>query len=371
MRMLNVIILALAGTATTVTTAMAADIAITPQQIKALGIQTAPLSGATAASGNPLPAQVAIPNKQIQVISAPLAGMVERIEVASSQPVNIGQTLITLQSPDLAMLQRDYLQAQLQAQLANESLKRDESLYKDGIIPQSRYQTTRNNAAIQNAAASEKRQALKLAGMSDAAMRKLQSAGAISGRLEVSAPFAGVILEQMATPGQRVDLSTPLLKLAKLDPLWLEIQLPIDLAASVEPGSTVSVPAAQASGKVLTVGRNVTENNQTVLVRAEITQGAERLRPGQFVEARLSTALAKNGAPSHWSVPNSAIVRQDKQVYVFVKTASGFRPQAVSIVSQTAATAVIKAPLKGNEAIVTQGAVAVKSTWQGVSAEGE
>lgn len=368
MRMLNVILLALAGTATT---AMAADIAMTPQQIKALGIQAAPLSGATAASGNLLPAQVAIPNKQIQVMSAPLAGMVERIEVASSQSVNAGQTLITLQSPDLAMLQRDYLQAQLQAQLANESLKRDSALYKDGIIPQSRYQTTRNNAAIQNAAASEKRQALKLAGMSDAAMRKLQSSGAISGRLDVSAPFAGVILEQMATPGQRVDLSTPLLKLAKLDPLWLEIQLPVDMAASVAPGSAVSVPAVQASGTVLSVGRNVLENNQTVLVRAEITSGAERLRPGQYVEARFATALAKNGAAGHWTVPNSAIVRQDKQVYVFVKTASGFRPQPVSIVSQTATSAVIKAPFKGNEAIVTQGAVAVKSTWQGVGAEGE
>lgn len=362
MRLLPLFAFIMAGCSGLALAAPAADIAVSSKQIQALGIKTAPLQRALTASGNLLPAQVMIPSQQIQVISAPLAGMVESVLIASGQPVKAGQPLLHLQSPALAELQRDYMQTQLQAQLAQESLKRDEALYKDGIIAQSRYQTTRNNAAIAGASASEKRQALRMAGLSDNAMRKLSSAGAIGSRLEMTSPLTGEVLEQMVVPGQRVDAATPLFKLARLSPLWLEIQLPLSLADGIAAGSSVSVPSAQASGKVLTVGRQVSEGNQTILVRAEITSGAERLRPGQYTEASIATGLPQ----AHWSVPNSAIVRQDKQAYVFVQTAKGFRAQPVSVISQTAAASVIGGPLKGTEIIVTQGSVALKAAWQGL-----
>lgn len=343
--------------------ACAADnIPMTARQFQALGIETAPLTSSSSATGNGLPAQVVIPNQQIRIVSAPLAGMVESMAVAVNQPVKKGQMLVRLQSPALAELQRDFLQTALQSQLAQNTLNRDEKLFKDGIVAESRYLAARNNAATQAAAANEKRQALRLAGMSSAAMSKLQAGHAIESALEVSAPIDGVILEQMVVPGQRVDAAAPLFKVARLSPLWLEIQVPLALAEGLQPGASVRVPAASASGKVISIGRSVAEANQTVMLRAEITEGADNLRPGQYVEAVMGLAVG----PKQWSVPNSALVRADNQTYIFVQTTAGFRLQPIRILGQTAATATIGGELRGNELVVVKGTVALKAAWQGL-----
>jgi RND family efflux transporter MFP subunit len=335
---------------------------MTAKQSQSLGIETAPLAAPSAASGSGLPAQVVIPNQQLRVISAPLPGMVESVEVAVNQTVKKGQTLARLQSPALAELQRDFLQAALQSQLAQNTLSRDEKLFKDGIVAESRYLASRNNATVLAATANEKRQALRLAGMGDEALRKLQSGQAIGSALEVASPIEGVVMEQMLSPGQRVEVAAPLFKVARLSPLWLEIQVPLAHAATLQPGASVRVPAVQASGKVTSIGRGVAEASQTVLVRAEIGEGAANLRPGQFVEAIVGSVVGAK----QWSVPNAALVRAENKVYVFTQTASGYRLEAVQLLGQTATAATIGGNLRGDERVVVKGAVALKAAWQGL-----
>lgn len=343
------------------------DVPMTAKQSQALGIESAALAAPSSAAGNGLPAQVVIPNQQLRIVSAPLAGMVESLAVAVNQPVKKGQTLARLQSPALAELQRDFMQTALQAQLAKSTLDRDEKLFRDGIVAESRYLAARNSAATQAAAANEKRQALRMAGLSTAAMAKLQSGHSTDSALDVTAPIDGVVLEQMVAPGQRVDAAAPLFKVGKLSPLWLEIQVPLARTEGLLPGATVRVPAASASGKVISVGRSVAEANQTVMVRAEITDGADNLRPGQYVEAVVGLATGTK----QWSVPSAALVRVENQAYVFVQIPEGYRLQPVKVLGQNTASATIGGDLLGNEQIVVKGTVALKAAWQGVGKGGE
>jgi RND family efflux transporter MFP subunit len=357
------------------------DVSMTAKQSQSLGIETAPLAAPSAASGSGLPAQVVIPNQQLRVISSPLPGMVESVEVAVNQTVKKGQTLARLQSPALAELQRDFLQAALQSQLAQNTLSRDEKLFKDGIVAESRYLASRSNATVLAASANEKRQALRLAGMGDEALRKLQAGQAIGSALEVASPIEGVVMEQMLSPGQRVEVAAPLFKVARLSPLWLEIQVPLAQAATLQPGASVRVQPPLSSnslpggerdmgslrdtrimGKVTSIGRGVAEASQTVLVRAEIGEGAANLRPGQFVEAIVGSAVGAK----QWSVPNAALVRAENQVYVFTQSTSGYRLQPVQLLGQTAAAATIGGNLRGDERVVVKGAVALKAAWQGL-----
>lgn len=343
------------------------DISMTARQSRALGVETVALAAPASAAGNGIPAQVVIPNQQVRIVSAPLAGLVESLAVAVNQPVRKGEMLARLQSPALAELQRDFLQAALQSQLAQNTLNRDEKLYQDGIVAESRYLVARNNSATLAAAASEKRQALRLAGMNDGAIGKLKAGHAIGSALEVVSPLEGVVLEQMVAPGQRVDAAAPLFKVASLTPLWLEIQVPLAHANALQAGAPVRVPAASASGKVISVGRAVSEANQTVMVRAEVSDGAGNLRPGQYVEAVVGLAAG----PRQWSVPNAALVRAGNQAYVFVQTPSGYRPQPVQVLGQTPAAVTITGELRGDEKVVAKGTVALKAAWQGLGKGGE
>src|SRR5574343_117178 len=82
--------------------ARAADtnfVALTAAQSQALGIGTrkAGSNGNPAAAG--LPASVSIPNSQVRVIAAPLAGVVESLETAPGMTVKKGQLLVRISSP--------------------------------------------------------------------------------------------------------------------------------------------------------------------------------------------------------------------------------------------------------------------------------
>ena len=343
------------------------DIQINIKQIQALGIEVAPLSRQSGATGTGLPAQVVIPNSQMQVVSAPLAGLLQGVAVSVNDPVKKGQALARLSSPMLVETQRDFLQAATQAQLARESLKRDEQLFKEGIVAEGRFLATRSAYVQATAGLSERRQALRLYGMPDAAISKLQANHILSTTLEIISPLDGVVLEQMATPGQRVEVSAPLFKVAKLTPLWLEIQVPVGSAAGISVGSAVSVQGYGAKGKVLSVGRNVSAN-QTVMARAEITDGLQNLHAGQFVEA-LVAMTATNG--NRWQVPSEALARKQEKAFVFVQLPTGFRAQAVTIVNQSGSRSTISAEdLKGNERIAVKGVAALKAAWMGLGADG-
>lgn len=343
------------------------EIKVTPAQAQAMGVATAPLAGAVPAGGKGLPARVVIPNQQLHIVAAPVAGLVESMAVAPNQAVKKGQPLARLQSPELVEIERGLLQAATQAQLARESLSRDEKLFQEGIIAESRYLAAKSRHAEAAAALSERRQALRLAGLGEAAIQRLEKSRSLSGAIEIAAPVGGVVLEQLAVPGQRAEAATPLYKLAQLNPLWLEIQAPIALVSSLQAGAEVSVPAYSARGKVTQIGRGVEEGSQTVAVRAEVRQGAENLRPGQFVEA----VLAADGSGRHWHVPNTALVRLRDQPYVFVQTATGFRAQAVKLGGETAGSSVVTGEFRGDERIAVRGTASLKAMWQGLAEGGE
>ena len=350
--------------AVTLSAHAADDIRITAKQIQALGIEVAPLVKQAGATGSGMPAQVVIPNGQVQVVSAPLAGLAQSVAVAANDSVKKGQVLAHLASPMLIESQREYLQAATQAQLSRNSLNRDEQLFKEGIIAEGRYLATKS-AAIQAAAGvSERRQALRLYGMSEASINRLQSSHVMSSTLEIVSPIDGVVLEQMVTAGQRVEAAAPLYKVARLSPLWLEIQMPASGVSGIAVGATVSIKAYGAKGKVLSVGRNVSAN-QTVMVRAEITDGIQNLHAGQYIEAVIAVVEPASSV-KQWHVPSSALARNQEKAFLFVQTPAGFHAQPVTILNQSADSSAVSGELKDGDRIAVKGVAALKATWMGL-----
>lgn len=340
-------------------------IAIGPQQMQTLGIRVGALAQARPVMSNRLPGEIVVPVAQERVVSAPQSGLLDNVQVAAGQAVKRGQALAHISSPDLAALQRDYLQARTQQRLAQNTLERDRELYQDGIIAQRRLLTTQSNQEELAVALAQRRQALKMSGLGDEAIRRLDDGGALSGGLTLTSPIDGVVLEQSATVGQRVDASTSIYRVARLKPLWLEIHAPLDMLGFAKEGMRLVIPNYEAEGKIITILRSVNKNDQTVHLRAEITTGAERLAPGQFVEASLIAEPAGN----MFSVPKTALVRSGEKNYLFVQTPQGFMAQPVMLVSEQSEQAVVTGKLRGNEKVVVAGTAAIKAAWSGIGGE--
>lgn len=339
------------------------NIAVSAKQVQSLGITTAALPSKQSGEVSGLPAQVVIPGGQQYIISTPLPAMIEQTMVGVGDSVKKGQLIARLQSPALAEAQKGLLQASVQNQLARENLARDESLYKDGIISESRYRATKGLALESQAALSERKAMLRLSGMSDGAITQLQSGSNLSSLLNISAPIDGIVLEKTAGAGQRLDAAVPIFKIAKVDPLALEIQAPLSVARNIKLGATITIPAYAASGKLTAIGRSLTGSNQTVLLRGTILQGSEHLRPGQYIEISISTSA---GSGSQWEILNSAISRISGRTVVFVQTPAGFRAQAIHILNEGAQNSVIGGALKGDERIAITGVSALKASMMGI-----
>ncbi len=358
--------LALAATPAPATTPAAPAselLKLTAAQQSAAGITTVPLQARQAAALAGLPGQVVIPNEQLRVVSAPLAGLVETVLVATQQSVRRGQVVARMQSPGLADVQHTYLQASAQHQLAKSALDRDEKLFAEDLIAKSRLEATRSRHQETSADIAERTQALRATGMSDAAIGQLRGGRGVASAIALTAPLDGVVLEQLAVAGQRLDAAAPVMKIARLDPLWVEVQVPVDRLAGIVNGAEASIPTADAKGRVVSVGRAVASGTQTVAVRVEVRNGAARLRPGQLVEA----VLAGQGGAGVWGVPTAAIARIAGRALVYRQTADGFMPQTVTVLESGADTALVQAPFKGDERVAVKGVAALKAMQTGVS----
>ncbi|KAF0205474.1 MAG: Efflux transporter RND family MFP [Methylocystaceae bacterium] len=209
-------------------------------QIRAGGIETQLVVHESSLGELVVPGVVTVPPQQMRVVAAPAAGLVETLLVVPDEDVKQGAPIATLKSWDLIEAQRSFLHALSAANLAAEKLRRDEQLFKEHIIAERRLIVTRAEAIQARSALEERKQILSLVGMSDEDVASLQRERTLASSLQVRAPIAGTILQRHGKTGERVQASTPLVTIACLDPIWVNLQIPIIRAAALESGSRIS-----------------------------------------------------------------------------------------------------------------------------------
>ena len=346
---------------------LAADlINMSALQQKNLGIKTVSLKvGSTVqAATQAYPAEVVVPVDQVRVVSTAHAGLINQLTVTTGQTVKRGQVLAQVTSPELITVQREFLQSQAQSRLAKQSLDRDAALFKEGVIAEKRLQASQSAYRETQALQNEQRQLLKLSGVTDSAIKNLQNAGRFQNGVALTAPISGVVLEVMVAQGQRVDTSMPLIKIAQLNPLWVEVHVPLaDIKKSnIQKGAIVQIKDLDASGKVIAMLPSMRAQDQTAIVRAAIQQGADNLFPSQMVDAM----IAPRQTEASFSVPSNALVNSKSQVVVFVQTSTGFEARAVKVLSAQNDKSAITGDFTGTEKIAISGTAAIKGAWLGM-----
>lgn len=359
----------------------AIDFALSQTQVEKGNIELrtlAEIGGSKSANGNAqalsLPGTVVLPLDAQEIVSVPASGMVQAILTPPSQPVQAGQPLLRLYSPQLLQWQREFIQAAAQERLAAEKLKRDTALFADGIIAETRLQEARSNATQSRALASEAAQMLLLAGMSDKAVQSLQSTQKLSASLEITARTSGTVLEYSVVPGQQVEAGTALAKLARNGRLWVELNASRQQAAQARPGDRIRFASCPDEAHVIAVSPQLKADNQTVLIRGELGQPSPCLSANQYVEA---TLYVERGAGDSWAVPSTAVIRHENANWIFVRTENGFTALPVVVVSSADGLARIQTTpntarlLIPRARIAVSGIAALKGAFLGIGMEDE
>lgn len=358
-------LLTLSSAGTTAAAGGTGEIAMTEAQLGALGVRLAAPQAAAEAGTLRFPARVMVPPTAERAVVAPLAGTVEQLLVSAGDPVRAGQPLATLFSADLSTLKAGYVQMQAAERLARADRDRDTALLADGIISARRMEETRGRHDVAAAQLAEARQRLRLAGVSETDLAGKGGGSAMSAAMTLRAPQDGVVLAQAASVGERVEAGTLLFRVAKLDRLWLDVQVPVEAAARLKVGDSLRLKAPAVMARVRSVGRDAGSGTQSVQVRAQIDAGEaghEGLRPGLAVEVELQAAAQAAGG---WSVPDAAVVRSQAGAHVFVRSNVGFRAVPVKLLGRSGDSSIVEGALGATDRIAVSGIIAIKGAWTG------
>ena len=335
-----------------------------------ISVATVVVQPGPARDGLSLQGTVVLPVQQSDVVSMPLAGVVQAVLVAPMQAVRAGQPVARILSPELAQRQREWLLAEAQARLAQDKAARDEQLFAEGIIAEYRRNESRALAGMAALTAREQRQALRLAGVGEAVLDRAAAGApeALSPQLTLTAPVAGTVLEQLATPGQRLEAGSPVLRLARGGRLAIEFQASALQAQALRVGDTLAVDGCQSPARVTAVSPQLSSATQSVQLRAELVRREDCLRINQFVQLRWQGAAGRAGVPA-FSLPAAAVVQQGGRHYVFVRQPQGFLATAVTLGVGGGAEVQVLSGLQAGDAVAVQGVAAIKGAWLGLGGE--
>lgn len=238
----------------------------------------APISGALTASGD------LVPREEAAVLPEVNGFRVARVLVDVGDHVRQGQTLVQLDpaliQAQLAQAEAVASQAQVQALQAGEQAARVKDLDNAGVISQEAIDQRRFQARAAQATAAAQAAALK-----DLRTRM--------GKLSVTAPVGGVILERTVRPG---DLSavaaTPWFRIARDGQIELAAQVSEDDLGQIRPGqhAQVTLPGGEVvSGVVRLVSPQIDNASKLGLVRVHLPVRPD-IRAGGFAKAVFTEA---------------------------------------------------------------------------------
>lgn len=235
-------------------------------------------------------------------------GMITRVLVEPGQWVARGQVLATVdrsvQTQTAASLSAQINVARSDAAIAQSELDRAKALVDRGFI--SKADLERRTATRDAALARVK-----------VAQATLGEAQARTGRLDIRAPAAGLVLTRTVEPGQIVGAgSGTLFRLAEGGQMELRAQVSESELAGLRVGSRAQVTpvggSASFNGEVWQVSPVIDPQTRQGIVRIALRYDTA-LRPGGFASAAIIS-----GTSNVPELPNSAIQSDDKGNFVYV-----------------------------------------------------
>ncbi|MCK6411201.1 MAG: efflux RND transporter periplasmic adaptor subunit [Azonexus sp.] len=301
--------------------------------------------------------QIDFDEQHLARIGATVTGRVTQIDALLGQEVKKGDVLARLNSSELSSQQLSYLKARAELELNRRNVERARALFDADVISAAELQRRESEYQISRAEARAAADQLLLLGVTQQAIERLGTQGAVNSVTPVVASIAGVVVERKLAPGQVVQPADSLFVIADLARVWAEAEVPEQQVSQVKVGQVVSilVPALgneKLTGKLIFVGQTVNPETRTVLVRTELDNRDGRLKP-----AMLASMLIEARPAERLVVPASAVVRESDEDHVFVMVdEQSFRLAKVKLGPEQQGRRVVLSGLQGGEKIVVEGA---------------
>jgi membrane fusion protein (multidrug efflux system) len=224
-----------------------------------------------------------------------VAGRISAITFQEGQRVAKGALLVRL---DAAVPEAEVQQARANLKLAQTKFDRAVDLAKSNFMSGQAKDEAENNLKVAEAG--------------------LQLAEAKLAKMEMRAPFSGMIGLRVVSVGDYVKEGADLVNLESIDTLKVDFRVPEVYLKQVQVGQSLAVtldaiPGKTFDGKVFALNPLFDAAGRSIVIRATVRNTDTSLRPGMFARVRLFTKEAKDALV----VPETALVPTGDEQFVY------------------------------------------------------
>lgn len=248
-----------------------------------------------AAAESELTAVGSLQSNESVLLSAEIAGRIDKIAFAEGQAIGRGEALVQL---DAAIPKAQLDQTEASRALSEANYQRAESLLKDRAISQR-----------------ERDEAYAQWQLDEASLRLAKAQWQ---KTRIVAPFSGTLGLRKVSVGDYIQPGQPLVNLEDISKLKVEFRIPEKFSAQVKVGQQVKLaadafPGRSFIGKVYAIDPQVEEKSRSLVIRGLLENRDGDLRPGQFVQVLLGVATRAEAL----FIPEQALISQPKAQMVF------------------------------------------------------
>lgn len=231
-------------------------------------------------------------------IRSPIEGLIDKVLVRRGDFVEKGQVIVTLESgPERAALALARSKATMKGPLeasasrldfAVKKEQRAVELYKQKFVSAGALDEARTQRELAESELKEARENQKLNEL------EMQRAEEVVKLRTIRSPFYGVVVERFLTSGEFAtsNVKNPILRLAEVDPLNVEVILPANLYGRIKIGAKAKVtpeaPGGDFVATVAVVDRVIDAASGTFGVRLELPNPGQRIPAGAKCRVKFS-----------------------------------------------------------------------------------
>jgi len=276
-------------------------VSIDPGVVHNMGVRVEPARRQTVFRHLRSIGEVEVGEDRVSVVNLRFSGWVERIHVdKTGEPVDEGQPLFEIYSPELVAAQEEFLLA----------------LRIHG--PQSE---------LVRAA----RRKLALLDLAQTDIASIARSGAVRRRLPIRSPRTGHVLQKDVVEGARVVAGDDLYRIGDLTRIWVRSEVYEFDAPWVEVGQPAQVELSyqqgrMLDGKVAYIYPTLNPVSRTLTIRIELENPDLRLKPGMFATVHIQHRRKDDVL----AIPTEAILDSGTRKIVFVSVGEGrFEPREI------------------------------------------
>lgn len=276
------------------------------------------------------------------IVRPEVAGRIAEIHFREGQPVVKGSTMVVF---DASVQRAELEQAQANLTLSKSKLDRAIDLQKKGFISSQAREEAENSHRVSQAAY-------------DLASARLT-------KLEIKAPFSGIVGLRLVSIGDYVKDGQDIVNLEGVDPLKVDFKVPELYLKQVAVGQALQInldafPNQYYEGRVFAINPLVDQGGRSIVIRAVIRNGEARLRPGMFARVR----LLLNDNRDSLLIPEQALIPQGDDKYVYRVIDNRVMRVKVDVGQRREGKAEILQGLSADDVIVTAGQTKIRDGAQ-------